>query len=193
VVDDSGEYYKAKKLKEGVEIHLHPKNTIFLELVKAMIDAIKAEEIYTHEEPQELMDRQLHHEEKCAGEMTLLHKVDVKKWVEGNDFQCSFFGTSKVNTGLPDCLDKNSPEHSIELGIAIEAWQRFYGLGLTHPRDYFEKWLKEMHGTTLSNNAIERIITLINWNHGGGVKTEGFKEERYEEGKNRNITNFSKI
>jgi hypothetical protein len=117
-----------------------------------------------------------------------VEKEQVLKWFDDNKLKPAFFFESKQqSTSLPKYLDKNHPEHSLELGIAVEAWQRFSGLGITHPKEYFEKWLKETFDETLSEKAIERIITLTNWNKGGGAKATSFKSALYQQALDKEI------
>jgi hypothetical protein len=190
IVSNKDEYRSANK-EEAQTITLHPKHRIYKELVKAIKDAIKCSDLYVYEDPREEMERLQLEEERFVTDFTEVQHEHVKLWAENNGFQCDFFGTIPTKqVRQHDFMDKNHPEHSIELGIAIEAWQRFSGLNLSHPKAYIKKWLEEQYGEntindtakiTLSNKAINRIITLINWNSSGGTTTEGFKQSIYDQ------------
>lgn len=176
----------------------HPKNAFYQELRKAMIDAVDYGDI---ELVGDALDNFIRCQQnnmdfnrstgKCAGDFTTLNRYAVQAWVEKFNFETNFFEAKKpAELPLPRYLDKNHPEHSIELGIAIEAWERFSDLGISHPKDYLEKWLKEKH-ESLSDKAIDRIKTVINWNRSGGAPTDGLKSAIYQQALDKEITTFS--
>lgn len=197
VVDNLEEYFRAKEKEESVSIALHPKFQIFNQLKKAIIDSINSEELFALEHPQEGLDRLANHEERCAGSRTEVHKCDVEKWARENHFQCSFFGSAQQSTSKHDYLDKNHAEYSSELCIAIEAWQRFSGLGVSHPKKYVQKWLTEFYGQKdsddstqerVSKNGIERIVTLVNWRSKGGVGNSTVQQNIYQQALDKDLS-----
>lgn len=87
-------------------------------------------------------------------------------------------------------LTHRDPEHSLELGIAIEAWERFSDLGITHPKRYLQEWFKEQY-TSLSNEAKIRIAEMINWNKKGGATSNAYTKATYQQALDKEITTFS--
>lgn len=182
------------------ESKLHPKHFLYKELLKAMIDAVDygeielfGDELHNFELCQQTNLRESHGQDtgSCAGDFTTVNRYAVQAWVEKFNFETNFFEAKKpAELPLPRYLDKNHPEHSLELGIAIEAWERFSDLGISHPKDYLEKWLKEKH-ESLSDKAIDRIKTVINWNRSGGAPTDGLKSAIYQQALDKEITTFS--
>ena len=109
----------------------------------------------------------------------LVDTDSVKRWFKQNNLSTPFFGKPNELEGIPSVIDKNHPEHSLELGIAIEAWQRFSELGISHPKEYIKNWLNEFH-SILGDKAILRICTLVNWRKKGGARTQGLQTDIYE-------------
>ena len=73
----------------------------------------------------------------------------------------------------PAYLDENHPAFSIELSIAIKAWEQVLSGNPARPKvgsrkALIEKWLQEHH-KELSESARNRITTLINPDKSGGV------------------------
>lgn len=186
----------------------HSKNYLYQELKKAMIDAVEFGGIELFGENKEMMvdcvqdyitsmpaaEYAYGSSSGCACDMSKLHRDAVQAWVEKFNFETSFFETKKVAVTLPNHLNKNHPEHSLELGIAVEAWERFSDLDITHPKAYLEKWMQEKYGGIdgiLSDKAIERITTLVNWNKSGGVTSNPFTKATYQQALDKEITTFS--
>jgi hypothetical protein len=168
------------------------KDKLYQELKQLLIEAVKSSDVECVIPEIINKDRWLAN----ALEGYLVTTESVKNWFHKNNLSTPFFDKPNKPDGMPNFLDKNHPEHSIELRIAIEAWQRFSGLNLSHPKAYVKKWLEEKYGEDnvkdkaqiiLSKKAIERIITLINWNTSGGTTTEGFKQSIYDAALNKNI------
>jgi hypothetical protein len=113
-------------------------------------------------------------------EGSLVYTDSVKRWFKQNNLSTPFFGKPNELEGIPSVIDKNHTEHSLELGIAIEAWQRFSELGISHPKEYIEKWLNEFH-SSVDTKAKVRICTLVNWRKQGGARTQGLKTNIYEQ------------
>lgn len=159
---------------------------LYQELKERLVEAVKSKEIECEFPECVSEDVRL----KNISEGYLVKMESVRKWFQKNNFNTPFFDKPSTSEGVPSVLDKNHPEYSLELGIAIEAWQRFSGLNLTHPKAYIKKWLDEQYGEanvkdkaqiTVSKKAMDRIVTLINWNSSGGTTTEGFKQSIYEQ------------
>jgi hypothetical protein len=176
----------------------HPKNAFYQELRKAMIDAVDYGDI---ELVGDALDNFIRCQQnnmdfnrstgKCAGDFTTLNRYAVQAWVEKFNFETNFFEAKKpAELPLPRYLDKNHPEHSLELGIAIEAWERFSDLGITHPKRYLQEWFKEQY-TSLSNEAKIRIAEMINWNKKGGATSNAYTKATYQQALDKEITTFS--
>jgi hypothetical protein len=192
LIVENKEDYRTAIENNSKTTKLHPKHRIFIQLLNAMKDAIQCGDLYIYEGPMEVSHReQLNLERQTSSDLAQVQKHDVAKWAVNCGFQCDFFGTKMPQDyRVSDYFDKNNPEHSIELGIAIEAWQRFSGLNISHPKAYVKKWLvahyTEQKGNDkaqikISNKAIERITMLINWNPSGGTTKEGVKNSIYEQ------------
>lgn len=185
----------------------HPKNVFYQELRKSMIDAVNYGDIELFGDELDNFIRcqadsrhdsfLLTHDDthwitgKCAGDFTTLNRYAVQAWVEKFNFETNFFEAKKpAELPLPRYLDKNHPEHSLELGIAIEAWERFSDLGITHPKRYLQEWFKEQY-TSLSNEAKIRIAEMINWNKKGGATSNAYTKATYQQALDKEITTFS--
>ena len=168
-----------------------PKDDLYHELKQSLISAAKNKEIDCQKPENIEEDLWLN----CIGEQSSVTTESVKEWFHKHNFKTPFFEASSKPEGLPDYLNKNNPEYSIELAIAIEAWQRFSGLGISHPKKYMEKWIRENYpdpryvpddyvGITIFDKAVQRILTMINWKDSGtpAIGT-GFKQSIYEKGK----------
>lgn len=172
------------------------KDFLFQELKKSLIEGVKNQEIkikFISENTQEI-------ELKNLSEARLVEVEEVKKWFKKHNFSSPFFESLKTPEGLPPYLDKNNLEHAAELRIAIEAWQRFSGLGLSHPNKYVKKWLTEFYGQKKSDdstkelvtkNGIGRIVTLVNWRKKGGVGNTGnskIQQSIYQQALDKNLS-----
>lgn len=136
---------------------------------------------------------------KDINESRLVTSESVKQWFSKNNFSTPFFEAPPKPNDLPNYLDKNHPEHSQELAIAIEAWQRFTDLDISHPKAYIEKWLDETFvsdkqlaeqsvDTYVSKDAKERITTTANWRKKGGPKSQSLKQSIYDKATERNLS-----
>ena len=179
----------------------HPKNAFYQELRKVMIDAVDygdielfGDELHNFELCQQTNLRESHGQDtgKCAADFSTLNRNAVQAWVEKFNFETNFFEAKKpAELHLPRYLDKNHQEHSLELGIAIEAWERFSDLGISHPKAYLDKWFEEKYDGIISDKAMQRITTVINWNKSGGAPTDGLKSAIYQQALDKEITTFS--
>jgi hypothetical protein len=175
----------------------HSKHYLYQELKKAMIDAVDygelelfGDELISFNYCQQDNLRDTGDTGSCASEYHKLSRHTVQAWVEKYNFETTFFETQKVAVNLPNYLDKNHPEHSLTLGIAIEAWERFSDLGISHPKKYVEKWLSEQH-SNLSQEVRDEIAKMANWNKSGGAPSKGFKTDVYQQALDKEITTFS--
>lgn len=132
-------------------------------------------------------------------ENTLVKAASVKKWLDAHNFCTPFFERPLRRDGLPEYLDRNHPEYSPELAIAVEAWSRFSNMGISHPKKYIEKWLNESFSdennlsedsvhVVVTQKAKDRIATLVNWNSDGGVNTKAFSIDVYKEALQKNFS-----
>lgn len=160
------------------------RDVLYQELKSSLIAAVKGGNISTA--TPEKIDEGIF--KKLVSENTLVLVSSVKEWFAHNNFETPFFVNNAKPTSTNEFMDKNHPEHSIELNIAIEAWQRFSDLGLTHPNDYVQKWLDQEYPdkpngssvqVVLSKSAKERIITMINWNKKGSP-APAFSQEIFD-------------
>lgn len=164
-----------------------PLDILYDELKSSLIEAAKNKDIICPKP--EIID-----ERDWLGRIKEHSKVtteSVKNWFHQHNFRTPFFETPPKPKNLPDYLDKNNPEKPEELIIAIEAWQRFSGLEISHPKAYIEKWLDETFasdkklaeqsvGTYVSKDAKERIAMTANWRKKGGPKSDGLKQDIYD-------------
>jgi hypothetical protein len=155
---------------------------LYQELKTLLLEAVKNKDIQCV--VPEVVDQEILILKPAEG--SLVYTDSVKKWFKQNNLSTPFFGKSNELEVIPRVIDKNHPEHSLELGIAIEAWQRFSDLGISHPKVYIQKWLDEFH-SSLDNKAKVRICTLVNWRKQGGARTEGLKTNIYEQAITRDL------
>ena len=173
-----------------------PKNFLYRELKSLLIEATKNGEIECKVPDQIGEEYWLSH----ISEKSIIKSESVKEWFNKHNFKTPFFEAVSNKPDLPRYLDKNHPEHSQELAIAIEAWQRFSDLDITHPKAYIEKWVEENFSTPkntssnsvkyhVSNYALDRILTMINWKT-GGPKSAGntaVKQDIYDKAIAKNL------
>ena len=75
-----------------------------------------------------------------------------------------------IDINCPAYLDPNHEYYSAELAIAIEVWQKLYESGTIRANRAGKKQIKDLlEGRGLSNEAINRISTLVNPNKKGGA------------------------
>ncbi|WP_339723280.1 hypothetical protein [uncultured Paraglaciecola sp.] len=167
---------------------------LYQELKKLLLEAVKNEDIQcvVPEEYKSLDAEKLDQQIKQKAliikptEGSLVYTDSVKRWFKQNNLSTPFFGKPNELEGIPSVIDKNHPEHSLELGIAIEAWQRFSDLDISHPKEYIQNWLNEFH-SSVDTKAKERICTLVNWRKQGGAKTQSLQTNIYQQAIAKNL------
>lgn len=185
LADDLGEY--APSISD----------VLYQELKTALLSAVKDKEIECVMPSSISEERYL----EAASENTLVKNDSVRDWLTRNNFRTPYFEKSATYEGLPSLFDKNHTDHSPELAIAVEAWIRFSGMGISHPKKYIENWLELKYPalneetanavrTFVSAKAKNRITTLVNWNSDGGVNSKAYSAALFEQGATKNIEPF---
>lgn len=135
---------------------------------------------------------------KAASENTLVKTNSVRDWLIRNNFRTPYFDKPATYEGLSSLFDKNHTDHSPELAIAVEAWIRFSGMGISHPKKYIENWLEQKYPALneetadavkilVSAKAKNRITTLVNWNSEGGVNSQAYSATLFEQGATKKL------
>ena len=175
-------------LSKAVDVY-HEKHKLFKtligQLIKATEDGVVRRDI-SDDCSEELRQCLL---KMKVEEYTKVSVSDVSRWVANIGFETDFFERKPASTGLASFFDEENPNYSKELAVAIEAWQRFSGLGISHPKEYLNRWLDEYHGS-ISEKAKDRIVTLVNWNSTGGAKQTAFKQALYDQAISKKLTKF---
>ena len=172
-----------------------PKDDLYHELKQSLISAAKNKEINSQKPENIKEDSWLN----CIGEQSSVTTESVKEWFRKHNFKTPFFESPSKSEGVPDYLDRNNDEHPEELALAIEAWQRFSDLDISHPKEYIEKWLEETFcsskreaeksvATYVSKDARERIAMVANWRKKGGPKSKGLDKDIYNKALAKNIS-----
>ena len=172
------------------------RNELYQELKFALLHAVKQGEIQTNLHG--TLDKDVI--QNNASESYQVISESVKNWLVINNLSSPFFEKVTHSSGLAAIMDKNRSDHSPQLAIAVEAWIRFSGEGLTHPKKYIENWLDETYpnnisesnsevGVHLSNEAKVRIAKVVNWNSDGGLRTTAYSKAIYEKAKSKHLNN----
>lgn len=108
---------------------------------------------------------------------TQLDVTSVKAWISSKGIPDSFFVTSVKREGPQPYMDPSHPHFSPELAMAVETWCALApNLELnTGTRKEIEAWLetnwKDEWLGPQTNNAMERISMVVNWNKKGGASS----------------------
>ena len=102
---------------------------------------------------------------------------DVVAWLTSRGVTDGFF--FPVEEAPRDYLDPNHPRYSVRLAAAIKVWEAMGDENLlagkatkTAIKDWLESRYKELglvHKNKISNNAIENVVAVVNWQTVGGA------------------------
>ncbi len=108
---------------------------------------------------------------------TMIDVDNLKSWLSSKNMRTGFFfdNTEEVS----GYLDTNHPRYSAKLAAAIKVWEAMGDENLLNgktPKNAMTEWLtsryKELelvHNEKVSNNAIENVVLVVNWQTGGGA------------------------
>ena len=109
----------------------------------------------------------------------LLQVADIKDWLKKRGFKSDFFDTDNADNTeeakVPDCLNDKLDKYPPKLAAAVQVWEEFSsGRERILPgrtlKQCMEKWLEgKADEFNLSNQAIEEIAKVANWETKGGA------------------------
>lgn len=115
--------------------------------------------------------------EKPNWATSLVGVDDLKNWLISRNMKTGFFFESKEK--VSDYLDRAHPRFSAKLAAAINVWEAMDDENLLNgksPKTAMTEWLtsryKELglvHNGKISNNAIENVVAVVNWQTTGGA------------------------
>ncbi|TPE47167.1 hypothetical protein [Amaricoccus solimangrovi] len=112
---------------------------------------------------------------------TVVSVADLKSWLASAGYtDCIFFEQDAAASGsgsIADLADRDHPHFSQELALAVAAWQALTDVtpSKRSPKQIIKDWiLSEPEGRQLSEKALERLATVVNWQAAGGApRTSG--------------------
>jgi hypothetical protein len=103
----------------------------------------------------------------------------LKAWLRARGVRGGFFFTSDT-APTEDFMDSANDSFSAELALAVTVWRAVSKKDIRSksPKEVIEEWIVRhpeawIGDGALSNSAIERIATLVNWRKKGGAPTTG--------------------
>lgn len=108
---------------------------------------------------------------------TMLDVQTLKEWLISKNMKTGFFFGNEVTVN--DYLDMDHPRYSARLAAAIKVWEAMEDENLLSgksPKIAMAEWLQSrykelglIHNEKISKNAIDNVVSVVNWQTGGGA------------------------